>query len=139
MRGMKRLRRPRRGVAVVEFALCVPILLVVIFAIIEFSRAMQIQQTVRQAAFEGARAGLALDAAASDATTAATSIATAAGLNSPTVTVSPNPLSYTSQTVQVTVSVSPTNNSWFMRYVLGSQQIGATITLDREVQAVSNP
>ncbi len=139
MKRLQRLPPRRRGAAAVEFALCVPILLVTMFAIVEFSRALQIQQAVRQAAFEGARAGLALDAVTSDATTAASNVVTAVGIRNATITVTPNPLTYTTTTIGVTVSVSPSTNTWFMRFFAGSQPISATITLNREVQAISNP
>jgi Flp pilus assembly protein TadG len=131
--------RPRRGAALVEFALCVPVLFMVLFVIVEFARVLQIQQSCRQAAFEGARAGVAIDAAATDAQTAAQNIMTAVGIKSPTITVSPNPLSYTSPTIAVTVSASPSTYGWFTRYFSGSSNISCTITLNREVQSVSVP
>ena len=137
---MKRLRPSRlsrRGAAVVEFAVCAPVFFVVLFAIIEFSRMLQIQHTVRQAAIEGARAGLALDASTSDATTAATNITGIIGIVSPTVTVSPNPIVWSSQTIQVTVSADPAKNGWFLWFFTAGKPISATITMDREVQAVS--
>jgi Flp pilus assembly protein TadG len=133
----RRRTRRRRGAAAVEFALCVPVLLTVLFAIIEYSRVLQIQHAVRQAAFEGARAGVALDAAASDATTSASNITSALGIQGATVTVSPNPLSYSSQTVTVTVSAVPANNGWFVKFFTSGMSISSTISLDREVQAVS--
>jgi len=134
-------RRPcrRRGAATVEFALCVPIFFVCMFAIVEFSRVLQVQQGVRQAAFEGARAGLALDAATSDATTAATNVVTALGIKNATITVTPNPLAYTSSTISVTVSATMASNTWFLRFMAGATPISSTITLDREVDAISNP
>ncbi len=134
---MLRRRTRRRGAAAVEFALCVPVLLTVLFAIVEYSRVLQIQHAVRQAAFEGARAGVVLDAATSDVTTAANNIVNALGITNATVTVSPNPISYTSQTVTVTVSAVPANNGWFVRFFTSGMSISSTITLDREVQAVS--
>jgi Flp pilus assembly protein TadG len=115
----------------------VPALLTVLFAIVEYSRVLQIQNAVRQAAFEGARAGVALDAATSDVTTAANSIVNALGIQGATVTVSPNPISYTSQTVTVTVSAVPASNGWFVKFVTAGTSISSTISLDREVQAVS--
>lgn len=51
MRGKRR----ERGAAAVEFALVVPILLVLVLGIIEFGRAYQVQTTVSAAAREGAR------------------------------------------------------------------------------------
>ncbi len=129
----------RRGATTVEMAFCVPIVLTVIFAILEFSRNLQLQQSVRQAAFEGARAGVALDAVTSDVTTAATSIASIVGIKSPTITVVPNPLTYGSTTVSVTVSTTPASNGWFLRFFNKTSVISSTITLNREVQAISVP
>lgn len=137
---MNRRRRAayrRRGAAVVEMAFCLPILFTVIFAIIEFSRNLQIQQTVREAAFEGARAGIALDASAADAIAAATAITNATGVQNPSITVSPSQLTYTTPTVSVTVSTTPASNGWFLMFFNSGSVISATITLDREVQAVS--
>jgi Flp pilus assembly protein TadG len=50
-------RRPRadRGAEVVEFALVIPLLLVVVSAIIQFAFMMNAQVTITQAAREGAR------------------------------------------------------------------------------------
>ena len=44
-----------RGAAVVEFALLVPLLLLLLFGIIDFGRALNAQITITQAAREGAR------------------------------------------------------------------------------------
>ena len=48
-------RRDRRGSALVEFAITVPILLAVLLGIFEFARAWNIQQVITNAAREGAR------------------------------------------------------------------------------------
>ena len=56
---MGRLRRVRprdRGAAAVEFALVLPVFLMIIFAIIDFGRMLNAQITVNEAAREGARA-----------------------------------------------------------------------------------
>src|SRR5258708_19290597 len=55
---MNRLMRgsaPDRGAAVVEFALLLPLLLLLLFGIIDFGRALNAQITITQAAREGAR------------------------------------------------------------------------------------
>ena len=55
------IRRPaswigsERGSAAVEFALLVPVLLLIVFGIIDFGRALNAQETLTQAAREGAR------------------------------------------------------------------------------------
>jgi Flp pilus assembly protein TadG len=57
---MKRPPRGRlgardRGAAAVEFALCLPLLLLIVFGIIDFGRALNAQITLTQAAREGVR------------------------------------------------------------------------------------
>lgn len=131
--------RERRGTATVELAICLPVLITFVFAILEFSRNLQLHQTVREAAFEGARAGIALDASTSDVTSAATAITNCAAIQNPTISVAPNPLTYTSPTVSVTVSTTPASNGWFLMFFNSSSVISATITLNREVQSVSAP
>ena len=59
-----------RGQALVEFALIVPIFLLLLFALVDFGRVVYAQQTITQDAREGARAGLvaSLDATINQAT-----------------------------------------------------------------------
>src|SRR5262249_38569770 len=47
--------RGDRGAAAVEFALMLPVLLLIVFGIIDFGRALDAQITITQAAREGAR------------------------------------------------------------------------------------
>ena len=131
--------RRRRGAAAVEFAVCAPVLFMLVFAIVEFSRATQLQQSVRQAAFEGARAGVALDASTSDVTGAAAANLAAVGIADPTISVSPSPLSYNSPTITVTVSATPATSGWLLHFFNRTSSITSTITLIREVQAISAP
>lgn len=49
-------RRPDRGAAAVEFALVLPILLMVVFGLIDFGRALNEQIVLDRAAQQGARA-----------------------------------------------------------------------------------
>ena len=59
-----------RGAAAVEFALVVPLLLLLVFGIIDFSRAYNTRVTLTEAAAEGARA-LSIGRSDADAMTAA--------------------------------------------------------------------
>lgn len=51
-----RVRRPDGGAAAVEFAIVLPLLLAIVFGIIDFGRMMANQITLNEAAREGARA-----------------------------------------------------------------------------------
>ena len=88
-------RRPRRGAAAVEFALIAPLLFLLIFGMIEFGRAVMVQQILTNASREGARRAILEQTTLSD-----TSIPGAS------VSVSPNPLSSVGFGDPVTVTCS---------------------------------
>jgi Flp pilus assembly protein TadG len=129
----------RRGATTVELAFCLPVLFSVVLGLMEFSRVTQLQQTARLAAFEGARAGIALDADTSDVQDAVNGVFSAVSISNFTTTVTPATLNYSSPTVSVSVSVSPTANAWLTMFVSSSSNITANVTLVREVQSVSAP
>lgn len=132
-------KRNRKGAATVEFALCLPILLTFIFGILEFSRVTQLQQSARLAAFEGARAGISLDATTSDVTTAVNKVMSAMSISNFTTTITPNPVTYSSPSISVSVALKPTQNAWFTTYVGSGSTINANVTLQREVNGISVP
>jgi hypothetical protein len=77
-----------RGVTVVEFAIIVPLLLMLVFGIVEFGRAYQARLTVSHAAREGVR----VLAVTKDQTAAeAAALAAATGLKQTDVTVTATP------------------------------------------------
>lgn len=63
LRRLRRLRRDERGQALVEFALVLPILLLLVLGIIDFGRAWNLHQTITDAAREGARRAVVYDPA----------------------------------------------------------------------------
>ena len=52
------LKRKRSGAAVVEFAVVVPLLFLIVFALIEYARMAMVSQTLTHAAQEGCRRGI---------------------------------------------------------------------------------
>jgi len=63
MMSLRRFRRNSRGQALVEFALVMPLLLILIVSVFEFGRAWNLHQTITDAAREGARKAVIADAA----------------------------------------------------------------------------
>src|SRR5215469_5880952 len=74
-----------RGAAAVEFALLLPLLLLIVFGIVDFGRAINAQITITQAAREGARA-LALPGGSGSYQTRAQAAANGLSLTSLTIT-----------------------------------------------------
>ncbi len=77
----RRAKRGEAGAAAVEFALVLPVLLLVIFGIIDFGRMLHAKITLAQAAREGARATALVDESTgrSQVTKATTGIDTSGG------------------------------------------------------------
>lgn len=88
---MKSLARCRKGQALVEFALVLPLLMLLILGIVEFGRAWNAKQILTDAAREGARLSVVGDPTITDTSQVNPSIRTIialAGLDSSTVTIS---------------------------------------------------
>ena len=88
---MKSLARCRRGQALVEFALVLPLLMLLILGIVEFGRAWNAKQILTDAAREGARLSVVGDPSITDTSQVNPTIRTIialAGLDSSTVTIS---------------------------------------------------
>ena len=87
MRRRPARRAPRdRGAAAVEFALLLPLLMLLVFGIVDFGRALNAQITLTQAAREGARL-----AALGEPNVVSSTQAAATGLNPVNVTVTSCP------------------------------------------------
>jgi Flp pilus assembly protein TadG len=91
----------------VEFALVVPLLLLLVLGIVQFGRAYSISTTLSGAAREGARA-MALQNSTSAARAAAQSAAPGISLSTGQITVTPSscPTSSTGSTTLVTVTIT---------------------------------
>jgi Flp pilus assembly protein TadG len=142
----------RRGAVIVEFALTAPILFLFLFASLEFSRYIMIQQTATSAAYEAARQCILPGFSATDGKNAGKSILTQAGLRyddatavviydatikdppaAPTeIADVTSPIPNTVEKVKATVSVPVARNLWVQSlysHYLGSGTITKSCTL----------
>ncbi len=124
----------RRGAAAVEFALTVPLLLLFIFAAIEFSYANLIRNVMENAAVEGARQGILPGATVEDCLAATHEDLHLMGVYNASVVVDPTVITPSTREVSVTVQVPLSDNSMPMaKWVLG-KTLNQTVTLPRESQ-----
>ena len=72
--------RNRRGVAAVEFAVVAPFLILLIFGIIEFGRAIMVQQVLTNASREGTRRAVLEEVTESEVTTVVSDYLTQCGV-----------------------------------------------------------
>ena len=121
----------RRGAVLVEFAICLPILLAFFGFFWEFARAEQIRQTTATAAYEGARQGIVEGASADEAKQTAQAILNAVSVRDATIVVTPSVITSETLSVQVSVSVPVANNAWIVPFFLDDLDVTANVTLDR--------
>ena len=126
-------RRKRWGVAAVEFAVVAPVFFLFVFGMIEFGRAIMVQQMITNASREGARL------AVLDGTTTADVEATVQGylttIQGAQVNVSPDPPANAGfgQPVSVSVQVGFNQVSWLPSPMfLSGRVLSATTAMRRE-------
>ena len=120
--------RNRRGVAAVEFAVVAPFLILLIFGIIEFGRAIMVQQVLTNASREGTRRAILEEVTASEVTTVVSDYLANSSIAGATVTVSPTPLTSAGfgDPVTVTVSVPYDQVSWIPPWFMGGRTLSAS-------------
>ncbi len=106
--------RRRRGAAVVEFAIVVPLLLLMVLGIIEFGRMIMVQQILTNASREGARRAILEQSTADRVKTLVGEYLAGTTVSGATVAVSPGDLKSIGfgDPVTVTVSVPYDRVSW---------------------------
>jgi Flp pilus assembly protein TadG len=116
-----RLRRLTgdRGAAAVEFALVIPVLLLLVFGVAEFGRAYNIQTTLSGAAREGART-MALQNDVSAANAATVAAARPLELSGAQISVTPDACPLSGTTSADTVRVTVTYQMPFVTSLFGS-------------------
>jgi len=109
-----KLRRlpPRSGVAVVEFALTFPLLILLVVGLIEFTRLHNLRHAADNAAYEAARHVIVPGANVAEATARANDLLARAGIRTASIKVTPATIAETTERVTVEVSVPLRGNSW---------------------------
>lgn len=127
-----RNRRLRKGATLVEFAITVPILFLVVFAAIEFSRVNTIRHSVANAAYEGARRGIVPGATETDARDAALAILTAVCVRDAVVTMNPSVIAEDTSEITMTIDVPLDQNGWITPKFFAGDVLTSSCTLARE-------
>ena len=122
----------RKGAAAVELAVTFPILMLVLFALFELTRANMMIHTAEAAAYECARLCIVPGANADDGRTAARQVLQTSGVGTSTIQITPADLTADTETVSVTVSVRFGDNSIFTPSFLSGAPFVKTCELERE-------
>jgi Flp pilus assembly protein TadG len=133
MAALTTARRSERGQAVIELALTLPLLLVVVFGIIDFGFMFQRYEAVTNAAREGARIGVLADYTATEAQNRALDYLVASGLNGPIRACGTGTIVKNSRCAQMTTSTVTVAGSTPVKTV---DQVTMIVEYDHQYQFV---
>ena len=103
---VRRIVRARRGVATVELAFCLPVLLLLVLGSIETCNVVFQKQTMTAAAYEAARIAIRQDATSAEAQSIAGQVMTARNINHYTVTFTPSDITNLARGTNININVS---------------------------------
>jgi len=130
----------RRGVAAVEFALVAPVMILLVFGMMDVGRALMVQHLLTNAARDGARAATLDGSTADDVESQVAQYLADSSVRGATVTVAPNPLDSagSGDPVTVTARVSFDSVSWLpSSWYLGGATLQAAVVMRRETESAS--
>lgn len=134
----KKIRDRKKGSVMVEFALVLPIFLLLMVGLVEFSRVLMVQQAIINAAREGARAG-SIYITDADATTNGTTVSqnylTWSGIDADLATVTPT-LTTTGGLPALQIQVNYNYDSMLTGFIPGIPDtlvLSATAIMRREI------
>jgi Flp pilus assembly protein TadG len=128
----------RRAISAIEFAVVVPVFVVIVLGMIEIDRALMVQHLLTNAARQGARIGVIEGKSTSDITTAVYNGLTSMGISGDTATVQVNDNTADASTanvndeITVIVTVPVANVSWLPGLSFLSGNLTGRYTLRRE-------
>lgn len=123
----------RSGLAVVELAICLPLMVMLTFGAIEAANAIYLKQTLVTAAYEAARTATALGATQKDGETRYTEVVNAVGVKGTAISFSPQITESTPSgtAIKVTVTAPADSNSFSIRRFMKGTTLRATVTMPR--------
>ncbi len=130
-----RNKRNRAGAAAVEFAIAISVLLMIVFASIEFVRLNMLKHSVEHASYLAARKGIIIGAKSADVKDEAKAHLAILNISGETVTVNPSTIDDDTQIVEVTVEVPVSGNSWLSPVYFSGTITGRTRMLAERAAA----
>lgn len=124
-----RQRTFRGGAALVEFALILPVILLLFAGFLEVFRVVMLQHTADTAAYEGARTAIIPGACSELAIASAIEVIEANQLENAEVTVEPQVIEDSTATVTVFVSIPIDGNSWISPFFTKGCLVRQEVTL----------
>jgi len=122
----------RSGTAVVEFALCLPLILAMVFGVVQTSNAIYLQQALTAAAYEAGNIVCVTGGTSTTAMSNANAVLTAMRVASPTVTIAPTVTNNTTTGTEITITCSaPLSSNSLIFGFLGDRTLQAKLVTQR--------
>ena len=124
----------RKGVAAVEFACVLPVIVIVLASALEIGCGIHMLSALQHAAREGARHSVVQGATQTSVNEVCLISLNANGIKAAQIAITPDPFSAKSGAfIQVTVSASAAENSWTqIMKLFGSKPFTSTVTMRKE-------
>ena len=126
----------RRGATVVEFAVTLPVLLLIVFASIELSRVAMLRHTANHAAYVGTRHAIVPGANATDVIAEAEKHLETIGVKGGVVVVTPSVITEDTSTVSVAVTFPVSANSLVVPEFVSGTIVGKSEMVTERPKAV---
>jgi Flp pilus assembly protein TadG len=124
--------RRRRGASLVEFALCVPLVLGLFFSAVEFGHVNMVRNASENAVYEGARRGVVPGASAAQVQAATNRLLQRVGVTNAVVTVEPSTITNETEQVTVTAEIPLDENTLIAQQFFAGEVLKRSCTLTRE-------
>ena len=131
----RRKHTSRQGAAAVEFAITISLLLVIMFASIEFSRLNMLEHSIEHASYLAARRGMITGATKHDVESTAKLHLDLLGVSGETITVSPSKIDDDTRLIDVSIDVPLAGNTWISPVYFGGTLTARTRMLTERVAA----
>ena len=129
-------RHSKRGAALVEFSMVLPIIMLLFYGMVELSRVLLLQHSVDTAAYEGARCAIVPGAKSMDAIDSAKQLLTAGHLKSATIKVEPEIIKEDTALITVRVELPIKENAWLTPFWFKRGSVVSQVSLLTERPAV---
>jgi len=121
---------PQRGIAAVELALTLPILVTFVFSSIEVSNLIFLRQALLSSSYEAARVSIRNNATNASATASANAVLAARGISGATVAFNPSDVATVSRGTPITVTVTAPSDSFSIVPILDLSNASLSVSMN---------
>ena len=127
-------RKARRGAALVEFCVCLPVVVLIVFGTIEACQMIYLKQSVTIAAYEGARTAIVPDVELGSVEVVVQQILDDRGIQNSTITVSPADIIFTpaGEYISVEVTAPVNDNAPFSSFITNNSIVSGRVEMMKE-------